>query len=339
MRQGHVSRFTSHVSRPMNIIGIDVGGTKILGVRADESGKIADQVLEPTLGSKGVEAVIDRIADIIRRLTPGDGADAIGVGMPGPLNPDKGEVYSPPNLPGWGTVPLASELAKRLKLSNGTPIVLVNDANAAALAEFKFGAGAGKKDLRHLVYLTISTGIGGGVISNGRMLLGSMGLAAELGHMVIDVNGPRCYCGGIGCFEAFASGTALAREAEVLVASRRETAMSKAVNGDPSKVTAEVVVKAAQAGDPVALELMEREGLLVGVGVVNCIHAFNPQLVVLGGGVTNAGNLLFDPVKATVEARIIPAYKGTFEIVPAALRGNSGALGAVAAALEATNDE
>ena len=334
----HASRFTLHASLPMNIIGIDVGGTKILGVRADENGEIADQVLEPTDADRGLEAVLDRIADIINRLISDQGIDAIGVGIPGPLNPAKGEVYSPPNLPGWGTVRLCDALGERLRLAESVPIVLVNDANAAALAEYRFGVGAGRQDLKHLVYLTISTGIGGGVISDGKLLLGSTGMAAELGHVIVDANGPRCYCGGVGCLEAMASGTALVREAEVVVASRRETAMSKAVD-DPSKMTAEIVVKAAQDGDPTACELMEREGFLVGVGVVNCIHAFNPQIVVLGGGVSNAGDLLFDPVRATVEARIMPAYRGTFEIVHAALGGNSGALGAVAAALEATKDE
>lgn len=318
----------------MNIIGIDIGGTKILGVRADEHGKIAAQVRQPTLASEGLEAVLERITSTIKELTPPQGIDGIGIGIPGPLDPVKGEVYDPPNLPGWGTVPLRKALQERLDLPESTPIVLVNDANAAALAEYKFGAGAKNANIKHLVYLTISTGIGGGVISDGKLLLGSTSLAAELGHIIIDVNGPRCYCGGIGCLEAMASGTALAREAEVIIASRRETAMSSAVNGDPGKVTAEIVVKAAQNGDPVACELMQREGLLVGIGIVNCIHAFNPQIVVLGGGVSNAGDLLFNPVRATVEARIMRAYKGTFEILPATLHGASGALGAVAAVIK-----
>jgi glucokinase len=321
----------------MNIIGIDVGGTKILGVRADENGKIAAQVRKPTRAAEGLEATVERIVDVIRELTPARGVDAVGVGIPGPLDPVKGVVYNPPNLPGWETVPLCDMLYERLDVKRDVPVVLVNDANAAALAEFKFGAGSKqlrRKAVKHLVYLTISTGIGGGVITDGRLLLGSTGMAAELGHLIIDVNGPRCYCGGIGCLEAMASGTALAREGAVVVASRRETSMADAVGGNPDKVTAKVVVEAAQAGDKAACELMEREGLLVGVGVVTCIHAFNPQLVVLGGGVSNAGDLLFKPVRATVKARVMPAFRGTYDIVPAALGGESGALGAVAAALE-----
>jgi len=320
-------------------IGIDVGGTKILGIRTDREGKIAAEVRRPTRGSEGRDAVIERIAAMIEELTPKRGKiEGIGVGIPGPLDPAKGLVYSPPNLPGWGTVPLRDILKKRLGTGDDTSIELVNDANAAGLAEFKFGAGAERKtadrrEIRHLVYLTVSTGIGGGVIIDGRMLVGSSGLGAELGHMVIDTYGPRCYCGGIGHFEAMASGTALAREGYMVVAARRPTSMAEAVGGDPSKVTAEVVVQAAQQGDPAALELMERESFLVGIGLVNCVHIFNPDLIVIGGGVSNAGDLLFNPVRATVEEKIMPAYRGTYEIVPAALKGTSGALGAAAAAM------
>src|SRR5205814_7586565 len=175
--------------------------------------------------------------------------------------------------------------------------------------------------IKHLVYLTISTGIGGGVIIDGKLFVGATGIAAELGHIVIDLHGPRCGCGNVGCLEAMASGPALAREGAMVVVARRETKIAELAGDNPLKVTAQIVVEAAREGDPVALQLMAREGELVGVGVVNCIHSFNPELVVLGGGVTNAGDLLFDPVRATVEARIMRGYKGTFDIVPAALGG------------------
>ncbi|MEO8286678.1 MAG: ROK family protein [Chloroflexota bacterium] len=319
----------------MNILGIDVGGTKILGLRTDEYGTVLAQVNEPTRGDEGRDAVIDRIAAIIRNLTPPEGVDAIGIGMPGPLDPIKGEVFDPPNLPGWESVPLRKELQDRL--GNSVPIVLVNDANAAALAEFRFGAGSEKllgRKIKHLVYLTISTGVGGGVITDGKLLLGANGFATELGHIAIDAFGKRCNCGGIGCLEAMASGTAIAKEGAIVVISRRPSKISDLAEGKPENVTARLVVEAANQGDPIANEIMEQEGLLVGVGVVNCIHTFNPEVIVLGGGVTNAGDLLFKPVHATVESRVIPAYKGTFVILPAALKGESGALGAVAAALE-----
>lgn len=318
-------------------IGIDLGGTKILGVRAGENGHIVAEVRQPTGASHGLDAVVDRIVEIIRELMPPEGVTAIGVGVPGPYNPANGTVYGPPNLPGWVAVPLRHILEERLCLPDNTPIVLGNDANAAALAEYKFGAGSEKrlgKPIKHLVYLTISTGIGGGVITDGKLLLGATGMAAELGHIVIDLHGPRCTCGNVGCLEAMASGKALAREAATLVEARRETSITEAVGGKPEKVTAEVVVEAARRGDKLACELMDKEGMLVGVGVANCIHSFNPELIVLGGGVTNAGDLLFKPVRATVEARIMRGYSGTFDIVPAALGNEVGALGAVAIAME-----
>jgi glucokinase len=323
----------------MNILGIDIGGTKILGLRTDEHGRVHEEINEPTLAAEGVEPVLERIVEVIRKLTPRGGVSAIGIGMPGPLDPVKGEVYEPPNFPGWKAVPLHKRLVE--KLGGSTPIVLVNDANAAALAEFRFGAGSkerlGRK-IKHLVYLTISTGIGGGVIVDGKLLLGANGFAAELGHIVVDAFGKRCNCGNIGCLEAMASGTALAREASLVIVSGRPSKIAELTGGDPAKVTARIVVEAARQGDPVASELMEREGLLVGVGIVTCIHVFNPEVVVLGGGVTNAGDLLFDPVRATVDRRVMPGFHGTYKIVPAALKSESGALGAVAAALEAVEE-
>jgi glucokinase len=319
----------------MNIIGIDIGGTKILGVRSDERGNVLEQVNVPTLVDDGLDAVLGRIVGVIRKLDAG-GVEAIGVGMPGPLDPVKGEVYDPPNFPGWTNVPLHKRLVEAL--GDSRPIVLVNDANAAALAEYRFGAGSKERlgrEIRHLVYLTISTGIGGGVIIDGKLLLGANGFAAELGHIVIDAHGPRCNCGNTGCLEAMASGTALAREGALVVQSRRPSKISELVGGDPEKVSARVVAEAARQGDPLACELMEQEGMLVGVGVVTCIHTFNPQVVVLGGGVSNSGDLLFNPVRVTVEKRVQIAFRGTYEILPAALKGESGALGAVAAAIDA----
>jgi len=321
----------------MNIIGIDLGGTKIFGVLANEEGEIAQELRVSTHGDEGLDAVVGRIAQMVRDLMPADGdVTGIGVGVPGPIDPWRGIVYSPPNLPGWGTVPLRDMLRAQLDLPESVPIELVNDANAAALAEYKFGAGCERvqgRPISHLAYLTISTGVGGGVIVDGKLLVGGTGLASELGHLVIDAYGPRCYCGGIGHFEVLASGTALAREGYLLVASRRDTIISEMVGRDPDKVTSEIVVDAAKQGDREALKLMEREAFLVAVGVVSCIHAFNPQLVVIGGGVSNAGDLLFKGLRATVADLIMPGFPGTYEIVPAALGGKSGALGAVAAAL------
>lgn len=320
----------------MNIIGVDVGGTKIHSVLTDEKGTILARDRISTEVERGVDHVVGLIAGSLEKLVAGEAVQAVGLGMPGPLNVVKGLVCDPPNFPGWHNIPLVSLLRERLDFLRGVPLVMVKDANAGALGEYHFGAGAhyrGSEPLRHLVYLTISTGIGGGVISDGKLLLGSTGIAAELGHIVIDPSGPCCGCGNLGCLEAFASGTALGRQGYLVVKSGRPTKMAELVGGVAEDVTAEIVVKAAREGDHEAAALMKREGMLLGVGVVSIIHAFNPQLVVLGGGVSNAGDLLFDPVLATVDERVMLAYKGTFQIVPAALGGDTGALGAVAAAL------
>lgn len=321
----------------MHIIGIDVGGTKILGILADEKGTILASLRDATGVAEGVDAVVARICRMIGKLTPAGGVDAVGLGMPGPLDAVNGVVNEPPNFPGWRGVPLRDMVRSGTGLPTDMPLVLINDASAAALGEYRFGVGAqytGPQPLKHMVYLTISTGVGGGVIVDGALLLGATGLAGHLGHMVVDLHGPICGCGNRGCLEAMASGTALAREAAMLVRARRPTLMSELAEGDADKVTAEVVVEAARRGDQAASELMEREGQLIGAGVTSCIHIFNPQLVMLGGGLTNAGDLLFAPVLAVVDERVMPAYKGSFQIVRAGLGGESGAIGAVAAALE-----
>ena len=327
----------------MSIIGIDLGGTKILGVRANRGGETESELRVETQAEEGLHAVVDRIAKMVRDLMPeGGGVEGVGVGVPGPVDPWKGVVYNPPNLPGWETVALPDMLRERLNLPGETPIALVNDANAAALAEYRFGAGCERilgRPIRHLIYLTVSTGGGGGVINDGELLLGANGLAAELGHIVIDPYGPPCGCGGIGHLEAMASGTALARAGAALVASRRPTRIADMVKGNPEEVTAEMVVEAAREGDWEAFKLMEREAFLVGIGVISCIHAFNPQVIVIGGGVSNAGDLLFNGVRETVADLVMPGFRDTYTIVPAALGGKAGALGAAAAAMQTTNDE
>ncbi|MEO5954041.1 MAG: ROK family protein, partial [Chloroflexia bacterium] len=254
----------------MNILGIDLGGTKILGVLANEHGEVLAEQRVPTLAHEGLDAVVGRLVGVAQSLMPKGGVDAIGVDVPAPVDTRKGIVYSPPNLPGWADtgVPLCDILRKKLSLSDSVPMTLINDANASALAEYTYGAGSHKllgRKIEHMVFITVSTGIGGGVIVEGKPLLGGNGFAAELGHIVIDAYGYRCNCGNTGCLEAMASGTALAREGYMVVASRRETSMADAVGGKPERVTAEVVVQAAQAGDPAACELMEREGFLVGI--------------------------------------------------------------------------
>lgn len=323
----------------MKLLGIDLGGTKILGVLANEHGKVLDERLEPTLAHEGLEAVVERLVGVIRGLTPEGDVDAIGVDVPAPVDTNEGVLYAPPNLPGWSEkgVPLVQVLKKKLGWGERVPMFLINDANASALAEYRFGAGraaVGGRKVLHMIFLTVSTGVGGGVIVDGKLLLGSNGFAGELGHVVIDADGYRCNCGNAGCLEAMASGTALGREAATIVAGQRETRIAELAGGDPANVTAKMVVEAAQAGDPVALELMEREARLLGAGVGSFVNTFNPQLIAIGGGVSHAGDLLFKPLRAEVKKRVMAPFRDTYEIVPALLGDKSAALGSVAAAHE-----
>ena len=311
------------------IVGVDLGGTQIRAALADAQGEIIQQVSRPTMADEGLEAVLERIKESIRQVLPADigQVSAVGVAAPGPLNPRRGIVREAPNLPGWKNVPL-KEL---MEAEFGLPVVVGNDANLAALAEQRFGAGQGVADL---IYITVSTGIGGGVIVDNRLLLGAQGLAGEVGHQTIEAHGPRCKCGNIGCLEALAAGPAIARRARELIRDGAGTAITDLVGGDLDKITAKVVNQAAQAGDPIAIEIFHQAGFYIGVGIVNLLHIFNPSLIVIGGSVTKAGNLLFEPIRATVRQRAMAShYWENTPIVPATLGDDVALLGAVALVL------
>ena len=304
-----------------NVVAVDLGGTRIRSALINEKGEILARAERETLAQEGPEAVIGRIEACIRDVARG--TEAISIAAPGPLDPWKGIVHQAPNLPGWREVPLADILHRTF----GVPIYLNNDANLAALAEHRFGTGQGASDL---IYLTISTGIGGGIISQGKLLLGAKGLAAEVGHITLEPEGPPCGCGGRGHLESLASGTAIARRAVEEMEKGTETSITRLVEGELSKVTAKVVAQAAREGGPLANSIFKEAGFYIGLGITNLLHLLNPQLVILGGGVSKAGDLLFDPVRATVEARAIPSIKEGVKIVPSALGDDAGLLGAAA---------
>ncbi|MBI2939132.1 MAG: ROK family protein [Chloroflexi bacterium] len=315
------------------VVGGDLGGTRFRAVLANGRGEVVRRADTLTRAAEGLEAVVNRMATTIESLFSemGDGLDrarvrAVGLAAPGPLDPWRGIVYSPPNLPGWGDVPLARLMGERL----GLPVFLGNDANLAALAEHRFGAGVGAD---HLVYITVSTGVGGGVIADGKLLLGSGGGAGEIGHMTIERDGPRCGCGNRGCLEALASGTAIARRAVSLLATGAPSRIREVVAGNLSRVTAEVVVQAAAAGDALAGQIIRDAGTALGVGVANVMHLYDPQIIVIGGGVVNAGALLFDPMHAEIERRALAAFRERTRITTPALGDACGVLGAVALAL------
>jgi len=302
------------------IIGVDLGGTQIRAALADDEGGILRRASCLTLAEEGLKPVIGRIKGAIYEVMGATGREqlqGIGIVAPGPVALRKGIIRDAPNLPGWKNVPLKALMEEEF----GLPVFVGNDANLAALAD-----------------ITVSTGIGGGIIADNRLLLGAQGFAAEVGHQTIEAHGPRCKCGNIGCLEALAAGPAIARRARELIEDGAETAIADLVGDDLDKITARVVHQAAQAGDPVAIELFRQAGFYIGVGIVNLLHLFNPGLIIIGGGVAKAGALLFEPIRATVRERAMASYYWeNTPIVPATLGDDVGLLGAVALVLLQNN--
>ncbi|ESW67959.1 glucokinase [Mesorhizobium sp. LSHC422A00] len=302
-------------------LAFDLGGTALRGALVESDGRIVAHASAPTLAGAGSEAVISQIvalAGTLLREHPQANVAGIGVGAPGPLDPKAGIVIAPPTLAGWHDVPLIDILGRHF----GLPVRLENDANAAALGEWRFGAGRGSGSL---VFVTVSTGIGGGVVADGHIYHGRRGLAAEIGHMTITGEGDRCFCGAIGCFEAVASGTALGRRATRLTVPGDGSLLRRLSNdGD---VSARHVVEAAKAGDANALDLIEAEAQWLGIGFTNLLHLYSPDLIVMGGGLSNGFDLLAPSIRAVIQQRAMPAYRDV-PIVQAELGDRAGLIGA-----------
>jgi glucokinase len=300
------------------IIGVDLGGTQMRAALFDEELNVLERVAEPTHARQGRDKVIDRLLEVIAKVIPADTQSLLGIGVsvPGPINPHEGTIVSPPNLPGWHNVPIRKIIQERFSV----PTFLGNDANVAALAETTLGAARGYK---YVIYLTISTGIGGGIIDNGHLLVGAQGLGAEAGHMMFIIDGE------VLDLEQAASGTAIERQARARLHDGADSLMRAMAGGDIEKVTTKVVGQAAAQGDTLAIELIERAGYRVGLGIVSLLHLFNPQIIVVGGGVTNTGDLLFEPMRQAVKKHVMDAaYCQHVPIVPAALGDNVALIGA-----------
>jgi len=292
------------------IIGIDLGGTKILTAVADKNGRIISSVKVDTQAKLGPKRVIENVIRstnlaLVKAKVPLSKISRIGLGAPGPVI-NGSTIVSPPNLPGWHKVNIKQILGKILKKE----VIVENDANAAALAEYRFGAGKGSKNM---IYMTISTGIGGGIIIDGKLYKGSTGTAGEVGHMVIDPKGPRCGCGNYGCLEALSSGPAIAR-----------------VAGTKDALEAE---KEARKGDKRARNAIKLAAWYLGIGISDLVNLLNPDKVILGGGVSNMGDLLFKPVRQWVAKYSMDTPGKHVKIVPAKLKSNVGVIGAIAICL------
>jgi len=309
-------------------IGIDLGGTNLRAAITDtDTGQIFYQRKCPTLATEGQEAVIRRIVQLTRELIqasgePADAIKGIGIGVPGTPNIDTGVIEFLPNLPGrWLNVPLQAIVQEQIQL----PVAVINDVRALTLGEWIFGAGRGADTL---ACLAIGTGIGGGLVVNGQFHLGIGGTAGEFGHHVVEVDGPPCGCGGRGCLELYASGSAIAAMGVKEVMHGHTTRIGELVNHDLNRIDAGVIIQAAKEGDLIAMGILQRAGLYLGIAVGNILGVISPQRVILGGGVSVAGDLLLKPIVQTVNerVRVIPLQKVQF--VLAELGINGGLIGA-----------
>ena len=296
------------------VLALDVGGTKLAAGVVRGDGQVLSYLVKPSHAEEGPDGMIPRHLELGRAAVEAAGVAwpeiaAVGIACGGPLDPVRGVIQSPPNLPGWDETPLADLVSDAL----GLPAAVENDATAGALAEWWYGAGrsAGVDDL---VYLTISTGIGGGLVLDGRLYRGVAGNAGELGHLTVDYLGRECGCGRRGCLEAYASGTSIAARAREALAAGASSSLA-ARRG----LTAKDVAEAAAAGDPLAVKIWDETTAILGSAVANILDVFNPALVVLGGGVTRAGGQLLHPVRAAALRQAMAPAARTADVVLAEL--------------------
>ena len=309
------------------VVGIDIGGTKLATVVADVSGKIISKVREPTHADKGPEYALQLLIDMVYQTIKQAELElkdisAIGVSCGGPLDTKTGIVYSPPNLPGWVAFPLKERLENEFRI----PVKIENDANACALAEYRFGGGIGYESV---LYMTMSTGIGGGIVLNGQIYHGANDSAGEVGHQILLPDGPLCGCGKRGCLEALCSGPAIARRAKAAIEVESHSVILELVDGDIDAVRSEHVLDAAKKGDILALKLVDETAYYMGWGIANVVNILNPDIVLLGTIAIAAGDLLLDPIRKTVSSFAMTRPAEAVTIMPAQLGESLGDLAAV----------
>ncbi len=301
--------------------GIDLGGTQIRLALVDDAGRVLRRAARRTDVAGGPNAVLTQIqqmADEIGHRSDSHRISGIGISAPGPLDSLSGTVIDIPTLPGWQGFPLRDAASKLF----GLPVVLENDGIAAAFGEWKFGAARG---LRHMVYVTVSTGIGGGVVVDDHLIRGRRGMAAHVGHMKLAQDGPRCSCGELGCFEAFAAGTALGAAARAAIRASPGSVLARSL--DPGNLTAVDVVAAAREGDALACRLIDQEARYLGIGFTALLHLYSPDMIVMGGGVSQAFDLLQAGIHAVIQNTAMVPFRDA-KVVQAELKDNAGIVGA-----------
>ena len=307
------------------VVGVDLGGTKISTALSNLNGEVISQTTVPTNANEGEIPVLNRIIESIDKVIK-DGnvtykeVKGIGIGIPGALNVEEGIILFTPNIP-FKNFNIVDPLKKKFEI----PVFIDNDANVAAIGEYMFGAGKGFKDV---IFITISTGVGGGAILNGNIYRGNTSNALEIGHMTVAPGGPRCNCGNIGCVEATSSGTAIGKRGQEALSSKVETSLRKYDN-----ITSYEVFTEAAAGDAVCKEIIDNALNYLGIAVANTVSIFDPAVIIIGGGVSKAGDIVFETVRKVVDKRCFKSMAESVKIVPAGLGTDAGVIGAVALAL------
>ncbi len=304
----------------MKVLGIDLGGTNVAMAVVNENGEILVRKTIETKVQEGFEKVVERISKAANEvINEVGGVSKIGIGSPGSIDHKNGLVRFSPNFPGWINVPLSKEIEKR----TGVGVTLENDANAFVMGEKWFGKGKGYTDI---IGITLGTGVGGGVITGGMLLRGHKGIGAELGHVVVDPNGYPCGCGNHGCLETIASATGISR----LAREWKERYPDSII----TEFTAKAVMDAARHGDPLGVKVLEIVSQALGIALGSLIHIFNPQLIVIGGGVSRAGDVLLSAVKKRTRENVMRSFWDTYEIVLSDLVDDAGIFGAASMGFE-----
>lgn len=311
------------------VVGIDMGATHLSAVLTDFGSLVIDEFEIPFKVSDGPEACLEQANQVVETMLVKNNLafsklNAIGIGVPGPIDSQAGMVFAPPIMPGWDGFPIQAHLEKKW----GVPVSLNNDAELGALGEWAYGVGRGEN---YLAYIKVGSGVGSGLLFNGQIYRGATGSAGEIGHLTLEENGPLCDCGNYGCLEALAGGRAIARQAREAIKKGQRTLLSNIVPVE--SLTARDVTSAARRGDLVAQNIMTTAGHYLGIAIAGLVNLFNPQTVVVGGGVAQAGDLLLQPIRDTVAQRSLKASARTVKINTALLRRHSSGMGAIVQAL------
>jgi glucokinase len=308
------------------VVAVDIGGTKITSALITHEGKMISRSYCLTLAHEGPQNVISHMVDSVQMSLGKAGLElsaigGVGIAAAAIIDIGKGLVSEAPNLPLWHNIPLRDRLADSL----GKPVFLLNDASAAALGEHRMGAGRG---LDNLIYITVSTGIGGGLVINGQLYNGTDGCAAEIGHMIVLIDGPACKCGQHGCFESLASGTAIARMARERLAAGGKSCLAELTRGKIEDVTAELVAEAARRDDELALSVIDEAACYLGIGLANLVNLINPQMIIVGGGVSKMGAMLLKPARKSMKEHAFKLPARTVRVVRPRLGMDAGLFGA-----------